>query len=233
MYTLYIYILRLDWICINGIALKFLNSYILNRLSSVKVCDLISDLRPLLYGKPQGSVLGPLLFSIYIVPIRSIIFQFPGDFYHIYADDIQLYSFLTISTTDNSKQIVCASSIKYWLLSNNLLLNTYKTSLLNIPTNYPSFPSYVKILISFSNSVLNLGVTIDSDLSFSSHIANISKAANYHLFRIRCICKYITRPLSVLINSLLISLIDYCSSLLYSLPDSSIALLNRIIRSSI
>ena len=102
--------------------------------------------------------------------------------------------------------------------------------------NSPSFPSFYldKIIISPSNSVLNLGVIFDSNLSFSSHIAQISKAANYHLFRIRCIRKHITRPLcAVLIHSLVISRIDYCSSLLYILPASSIASLDRIIRSSI
>ena len=127
-------------------------------------------------------------------------------------------------------------TIKYWLLSNNLLLNTSKTALLNIPTNSPSFPSFYidKILISPSNSVLNLGVIFDSDLSFSSHISKISKAANYHLFRIRFIRKHITRPLcALLINSLVIVRIDYCFSLLYILPASSIAPLNIIIRSSI
>ena len=73
----------------------------------------------------------------------------------------------------------------------------------------------------------------DYDLSFYRHIVNISKAANYHLFIIRCIRKHITRPLCVvLINSLVISRIDYCSSLLYILPASSIAPLHRIIRSS-
>ena len=132
---------------INGSALKWLKSYILNISSSEKFCDFSSDHCPLLYGVPQGSILGPLLLSIYIENIRSIISKF---------------------------------------------------------------------------------------LSFSSHIANISKAANYHLFRIRCIRKHITRPLcAVLINSLVISRIDYCSSLLYFLSASSIAPLNRIIRSSI
>ena len=231
-----ILISRLEMIGINGSALKWLKSYILNRSSSVKFCDFFSDPRPLLYGVPQGSVLGPLLFSIYIAPIRSIISKFPNVFYHIYADDIQLYSFLSVSTPDNSQLIACASSITYWLLSNNLLLNTSKTALLNIPTNSPSFPSFYldKILISPSNSVLKLGVIFDSDLSFSSHISKISKTANYNLFRIKCIRKHIIRPLcAVLINSLVISRIDYCSSLLYILPASSIAPLNRIIRSSI
>ena len=97
-----ILISKLEIICINGSTPNWLKSYILNRSSSVKFCDLSSDLRLLLYGVPQGSVLGPLLFSIYIVPIRYIISQFPGVFYHIYADDIQIYFYLPISTPDNS-----------------------------------------------------------------------------------------------------------------------------------
>ena len=231
-----ILISRLEMIGINSSALKWLKYYILNRSSSVKFWDFSSDPRPLLYGVPQGSVLCPLVFSIYIAPIRYIISKFPSVFYYIYADDIQLYSFLYTSTPDNYQLIACASSIKYWLLSNNLLLNTSKTALLNIPTNSPSYPSFYldKILISPSNSVINLIVIFDSDLSFSSRIAKISKAANYHLFRIRCIRKHSTRPLcAVLINSLVISRIDYCSSLLYILSASSIVPLNRIISSSI
>ena len=82
-----ILISRLEMIGINCSALRWLKSYILNRSSHVKFCD-FSDPRPLLYDFPQGSVLGPLLFSIYIAPIRYIISKFPSVFYHIYSDDI-------------------------------------------------------------------------------------------------------------------------------------------------
>ena len=61
-----IFISRLEMIGINGSALKWLKSYILNRSSSVKFCDFSSDTHPLLYGIPQGAILGPLLFSTYI-----------------------------------------------------------------------------------------------------------------------------------------------------------------------
>ena len=69
--------------------------------------------------------------------------------------------------------------------------------------NSPEFLSFYldKILISPSNSVINLGIVFDYDLYFFSHIANIYKSANYHLFRIRYIRKHVTRPLcAVLIN---------------------------------
>ena len=181
----------------------------------------------------------PLLFSIYILPIHDIIGQFPDVHYHIYTDDIHLYSFLPNSSNvlpDNSQLCKCASTIRSWLLSNNLLLNSSKSALLNIPSTYHYFPPVIidGLHIIPLSSVINLGITLDANLSLNSHIANISKSANYHLFKIRRIRKDLTRPLTtVLINALVLSRIDYCSSLLYHLPNTSLSPLNRIIRASI
>ena len=192
---------------IRGTILKWFSSYILNRSSSVKIYISSTQSRPLHYGIPQGSVIDPLLFSIYILPIHDIIGQFPDVYYHIYTDDIQLHSFLFNSSNvlpDNSKLCKCASTIRSWLLSNNLLLNYSKSALLNIPSNYHYFPPVIidGLPIIPSSSVINLGVTLDANLSLNSHIANISKSANYHLFKIRRIRKDITRPLTtVLINA--------------------------------
>ena len=124
----------------------------------------------------SGSFLGPLLFSILILLIHDIIGQFPDVHYHIYADDIQLYYFLSNSSNvlpDNSQLCKCASTIRSWLLSNNLLLNSSKPALLNIPSNYHYFPPIIGIPIIPSSSVINVGVTLDANLSFNSHIANI------------------------------------------------------------
>ena len=117
-----------------------------------------------------------------------------------------------------------------------ILLNSSKSELLNIPSNYHYFPPFIidGLPIIPSSSVINIGVTLDANLSLNSHIANISKSANYHLFKIRRIRKYLTRPLStVLTNEFIISRIDYCSSLLYHLPNTSLYPLNRIIRAFI
>ena len=77
-------------------------------------------------------------------------------------------------------------------------------------------------------------VHFDSTLSFIPHITAITKSANYHLFRIRKIRKLITVTLTkTLVNFLVLSRIDYCSSILINLPLYSLYPLNRVIHSSI
>ena len=128
------------------------------------------------------------------------------------------------------------STIRSWIISNNLLLNSSKSAILNIPSNYNYFTPVIidGLPIIPSSSIIHLGVTLDNNLSLNSHIANISKSANYHIFKIRRIRKDLTRPLTtVLINALILSRIEYCSSLLYNLPNTSLSPLNLIIRASI
>ena len=151
---------------------------------------------------------------------------------HIYADDIQLYIFLptNLSPGLNNQLSNCSNDIKEWLISNNLLLNTSKTILLNLspsPTYFHPF-LIVNIVISPSPNASNLGVFFDSTLSFIPHITAITKSANYHIFRIRKIRTSITIYLTkTLFNSLVLSRIDYCSSILINLPLSSFSPLNR------
>ena len=57
-----------------------------------------SPLSPLNYGIPRGSFLGPYLFSIYIRPISDLINNFPNIYYHVFADDIQLFTFFPINS---------------------------------------------------------------------------------------------------------------------------------------
>ena len=71
-------------------ALSWIKSYLSDRTQRVFVNGVFSDYIKLKVGVPQGSVLGPLLFSIYLIPLRDILNEFDVD-YHIYADDSTLY----------------------------------------------------------------------------------------------------------------------------------------------
>ncbi len=69
--------------------LKWFKSYLVNRVFSVKYGDLVSSTAYITCGVPQGSVIGPVLFSLYMLPLGSI-FKKYGMSYHLYGDDTQL-----------------------------------------------------------------------------------------------------------------------------------------------
>ena len=75
---------------LTGQALAWMESYLCNRKQSVAINFSVSSSRELHFGVPQGSVLGPVLFSLYTSPISDII-QSHGLKYHLYADDTQPY----------------------------------------------------------------------------------------------------------------------------------------------
>ena len=81
----------LSAIGITGIALNWFTSYITNRSSSVRINTHTSPSRSITHGVPQRSVLGPLLFNIYLLPMFDIFTDYPDISFHTYADDLQLY----------------------------------------------------------------------------------------------------------------------------------------------
>ena len=119
-----------------------------------------SPLSPLNHGIPQGSVIGQSLFSIYICPIADQIENFSNIHYHIFADDIQLFTFYPIHShnTINYELIKYANYIRVRLLSNKLLINSSRTTVLNISTSDTSFPNFTlnNMIISPYHSSKNL-----------------------------------------------------------------------------
>ena len=133
-----------------------------------------SDPTTLEFGVPQGSVLGPILYTLYTTPLGSIIREHGLDF-HMYADDTQIYISMDTSEINNQKHILesCLDSIKSWMLSNKLKLNDDKTEIIICnPRNF-SF-DFGSQLIAPSTCAKNPGVVIDNRLCFSDHFVNLS-----------------------------------------------------------
>ena len=214
---------------IQSSALSFLQSYLSDRTQSVSIDSTLSDASTIMFGVPQGSVLGPLLFSLYTTPLT---YQLDSSqlSYHLYGDDTQLYiSFKASETTTAIGQLSdTLDGIHTWLSRNFLSLNPSKTEFLIIGTpqqrsklTLNSF-SFSGVTVSCSTLVRNLGVTFDADLSLKEHIAQVSKSCDHSIRQIRSVRSILDHDFSVsLANSLVSSKLDLCNSLYAGLPKTT------------
>jgi hypothetical protein len=211
-------------------------SYVYDRFQSVIVNSLVSDQRPLTYGVPQGSVLGPVLFTLYSQPLSNVIEQYNCSF-HKYADDTELSQCSTLDDFVSTQSSIqdCISATLIWLESNKLMLNTDKTELMTVGTasrvNQIDIKS-IQILdsdISFQDSVKYLGVKLDRTLSMSAYISDVCRSAFLSLRRIGSIRPFLSeKATACLVNSVIISRLDFCNSVLYGLPADQLNRLQRI-----
>ncbi len=111
---------------IRGTVLNWFKSYLTNRSFSVTLVKFSSSLASLTCGIPQRSILGPILFSLYMLPIGSI-FSKHGVSFHCYADDTQIYVPVKKKGNFLEPLLACLKDFKTWLAVNFLHLNESKT----------------------------------------------------------------------------------------------------------
>ena len=223
---------------IDGVVLKWIESYLADRYQKIKINEVISDVFPVPFGVPQGSRLGPLLFTLYTATlITNVQKNFPEISCHCYADDTQLYvSFRPDAQEQSISNLeACVDYIRGWMLQNRLMLNDSKTELMIIGT--PKQTSKLNLNgITVGNSVIkpsvnarNLGVQLDTHLNMEYHITNTCKSAYHMIYNLRRIRKFLDKDSTkTIVHACITSKLDYCNGLLYGIPDSQIGRLQRV-----
>ena len=167
------------WYGISGTALNWFLSYLTGRHQTIKIANCFSAALPTSCGVHQGSVLGPLLFTLYATPLNSVI-QNHNLGHHLYADDTQIY--ISLATSDTSRSLNqlsdCLQDIFLWMTDSKLKLNADKTEFLIIGTPKLCgkldgfFPTCIlNQTITPAASAKNLGVTFDKNFNFRQHIS--------------------------------------------------------------
>ena len=228
--------LRSTFSC-SGMVLEWFISYLSCRTQSVFVGH-ASTPSVLKCGVPQGSVLEPLLFTLYTHPLSTVICQSRIS-YHFFADDSQLHN----SSVPSDFAVLacclkdCIEDVADWMADSKLKMNDDKTELMAIGTRSKLsqvIPNLAPMSISgcdipFSQSVRNLGFYLDETLSMDAHIKYLCRILICQLRRIGKFRSFLsTDAANKLAVSLILSRLDYCNSLLAGLPDSKLNKLQRI-----
>ena len=220
---------------LSGSALKWFQSYLSGRTEYVSLGRCNSRQLPVSCGVPQGSVLGPILFIIYMLPLGCVVSRH-GMSFHCYADDTQLY----IKTAPNPSAAMscltaCLGEIKAWMRNNFLQLNSSKTEALLVGTPHQVQSSSITHLtfdsqvIPLSTTVTNLGVRFDPHLTFNDHIKHLCKISFYHLKNIAKLRPTLTLPdAEKLVHAFISSRLDYCNSLFTGITGRNIQKLQYI-----
>ena len=242
-YSCWTYLRHLiPWIMVScdfGITHNVLNwykSYLSGRTCRVNINGAFSADNDLLYGVPQGSVVGPQAFSYYTRSVGRII-ELHDLKYHIYADDVQIYEFFDPNCDGDATCTLfrlsqCVNDLQSWMLTNRLKLNQSKTEFFvaSSPHHYQllkhlTLPLSDQEIIS-SPTVRNLGVIFYHSMTMANHITVLSRSVNWQLRNLYRIRKFLDiKTLQNIVRTLILSKSDYCNSLLYGIDKKQ---LNRL-----
>ncbi|KAF7246976.1 CMP-sialic acid transporter [Varanus komodoensis] len=224
---------RLAGLGVGGTALQWFRSYLNGRFQKVVLGDYGSAPWQLCHGVPQGSILSPLLFNIYMKPLGEVIRRC-GLRNHQYADDTQLY--LSFSTNPGEAVAVlnrCLAEVMGWMRANKLKLNPDKTEVLlvggsgfgegelNLDHNGVALP--------LRDKVHSLGVLLDPELSLEAQVTAVARSAFLQLRLIHQLRPYLENDcLATVTHALVTSRLDFCNALYVGLPLKTVRILQLV-----
>ena len=216
---------------LKGTVLKWFADYISDRYQAVQVGTSFSEFIKMEFGVPQGSVLGPILFTCYTRPIANIIRRHDIP-HHFYADDTQLYvSFRPRDAASREETVArveaCVRDIRAWMAAHYLKLNDDKTELL-VLSSAPHATAPIELQVGgdvvtvSEDPPRNLGVYFDNKLSMDVHVKKLMRSVNHSLFSIGKVRKYLdVETCTTLLNCMVGSKLDYCNALFYGMSDKN------------
>ena len=222
---------------ITDTALQWFSSYLSGRTETVQVPNGSSAEAPMRFGVPQGSVLGPILFTIYTIGLDDIMQKHDLN-YHLYADDTQLYVEFkpnapgeTLIASYRMEQ--CVKDIHNWTSIHFLKINDDKSKAIVFrPRNQQPSALNIRVgeeIITTSHSVRNLGVSMDERMLGEAQVNAAIKGAFFHIRQIGKIRRFLTSESAAsVIHAFVSSRLDYCNSLYYGLPTELIDRLKKV-----
>jgi exonuclease III len=218
-------------------SVRLIESYLENRKQKTRFMDKISDEILNELGVPQGSVMGPLLFILYI---NDLNLQLDDVFVNFFADDTLISASAKTYSEACEKINKSLDMLNIWIKVNKVKLNVSKSKCILITTS-----SYVKNKINNDSEKINvcidgevlefvdeikyLGIVIDSHLNFKSHISYIIKKIGSKINYLSRVGQFLSLWTKILIYKTIISPhFDYCSSILFDMNEENFKKLQKL-----
>ena len=207
---------------LRGTVLKWFESFLKGRSQRIRLGSIVSDEIIIKFGVPQGSVLGPVLFNLYIRSIYRFVQALNFNIFG-YADDHQIlkqFKPVNQGVTLLSQLKDCFKEVKLWMRKYYLAMNDSKTQIIVFgPTSVLNEITINGLnigcdtTIRFVSTVKNLGIYMDAALTMKDHITELKKKCFLTLRNLKKIRFLLTTSqVKTIVNSLVISCLDYCNS---------------------